>query len=412
MKTSKVLKIEKLITLEKIVRFSEDINFKEESETLGLSNDLDAIKELINKERTDSEGGTNYTVAFEEANKLFENVNGENRDSVAIFVSDGAPSIYNKLKYTIYKNTSDNEVGHHADNWVNYLLNTDLKENELMKESGVKIYTVGSENSNNAITSIGSFVVTSEDTVPLLQKLATENSYFYDWQSIDTDLDKIYDSIIENFKIYPQNASVIDTLSDDFILVNQNIENENIKIEIKHGDTVIEEITFSDDGTKAYSSLEPEENILTTDDEGNITLKTNNFSYSSKEKLITWNIEKLDEQGWSITYPVYLINSANLFEDGTKRESGTYSTNKEARLTYVNHLQETINIEFPSPNITWEEIETPPEENIPNKPNDDNTTATKPIPQTGQSLIIIFIIALASISALIYGIKLRQNRDI
>lgn len=261
-----------------VVKFAGEIIDKQETEELGFSNDIEKIKTLINKEKTDFSGGTNYTVAFEEANKLLERVSEENKDSIAIFISDGAPSIYNRLKYTVYKETLDGEIGHHADNWVEYFLNNNLKENELMKEAGTKIYTIGSENSNKAITSTGAFVVNSDDTKKLLKNLSTEKSYYYNWDNMQKELEEIYEEIFRELYIYPKNGKVTDVLSKEVILLNKNINNLKSKIQIKHGEQLIEEITFNEKGTEAYSTLDKNKNILNITEDGNYTINSKTFN--------------------------------------------------------------------------------------------------------------------------------------
>lgn len=339
-----------------VVKFAGEIIDKQETEELGFSNDIEKIKTLINKEKTDFSGGTNYTVAFEEANKLLERVSEENKDSIAIFISDGAPSIYNRLKYTVYKETLDGEIGHHADNWVEYFLNNNLKENELMKEAGTKIYTIGSENSNKAITSTGAFVVNSDDTKKLLKNLSTEKSYYYNWDNMQKELEEIYEEIFRELYIYPKNGKVTDVLSKEVILLNKNINNLKSKIQIKHGEQLIEEITFNEKGTEAYSTLDKNKNILNITEDGNYTINSKTLTYDSNSKIINWNIGNIDNNKYSLEYFVYLTRSSNIFDDGNDRETGKYDTNKEAFLEYTNHIQENIRKEFEKPKINWKLI--------------------------------------------------------
>ena len=374
-----------------VVKVAGEIIDKQETEELGFSNNIDKITELINKEKTNFEGGTNYTEAFTEANELLEEVASENRDTVVIFISDGAPSIYNRLKYTVYKETSDGEIGHHADNWVNYFLNNNLKENELMKEAGTKIYTIGSENSDKAITSTGAFVVDSEDTKKLLENLSTGKAYFYNWDNMPTELENIYEDIFKDFYIYSKEGKVTDVLGEDVILLNKNIENINPKIQIKHGEEIIEEISFNDDATEAYSNLNPETNIMKIDNDGNYTITGKFFSYDSKNKTITWNIGAIDNKKYSLEYFVYLTQTTNLFEDGTDRETGKYDTNKEAYIEYINHLDESIKKVFPVPQIEWKLI-----------------NETGEVIKTGDN-IVYYIITLVGLVAILVVNKIRKT---
>lgn len=388
-----------------IIKFSSEIIDKEESETLGLSNDIEQIRQIIMKEKTNNEGGTNYTEAFKQANKMFEKTSTENRDSVVIFISDGAPSIYNRIKYTVYKNTSDGIVGNHADNWVNYFLNSDLKENILMKEAGTKIYTIGAENSSNAITSTGAFVVNSEDTKALLQKLSTGKSYFYDWQKIKEELPSIYEDIFKDFYTYPNNAVVTDILSDEVELLTKKVDNENEKIQIKHGEDIIEEITFNEDGTEAYSNLKETENVLTRNEDGTIKIDTQNFTYDQKTKTIVWKIGDIDTKEWSLEYPVYLTRTVNLYNEGNDRETGEYDTNKIAYIEYKNHLKETVRKEFSKPKINWNTNIS--QEGTKNEENTINENGE--IVKTGDNIIFYVLILILLIAILVTN-KVINNR--
>ena len=337
-----------------VVKFAEAITDEEKTDELGLSNNIEQIQELINQEKTNFDGGTNYTIAFQKANEILETAAPENRDSVVIFISDGAPSIYNRIKYTVYKDTPDGEVGHHADNWVNYFLNTNLKENELMKQAGTKIYTIGSNTSDKAITSTGAFVVNSEDTQQLLRNLSTGKSYFYNWDNMPTELENIYNDIFRDFYMYPDNAKVSDTLGDNFILLNKTVNEVVPKIQVTHGEDVIEEITFNEDGTEAYSTLKPEQNIMTIDENLQYTIEGQYVTYTSIDKTFKWSIGEIDSSTYSLKYQVYLLNSAGMFYDRDDLESGTYQTNKEAHLEYTNHMDEQITKDYPIPEISWE----------------------------------------------------------
>ena len=112
---------------------------------------------------------------FKKANELLEEHYEQNKEAVVVFLSDGAPNTYNRLSYTTYEHYSD---------WIKYYSNTSLKENDLMKESNVKIYTIGFE----------SEVVSEDVTTNLLKKLATEESYFFRWEEYQ-ELENIYRKI-------------------------------------------------------------------------------------------------------------------------------------------------------------------------------------------------------------------------
>ena len=224
-----------------------------------------------------------------------------------------------------------------------------------MKKAGTKIYTIGSENSDKAITSTGAFVVNSEDTKQLLQNLSTGKSYFYDWANMPEELENIYNDIFKDFYIYPKDSKVTDVLGEDVVLLNKNTNELNTKIQIKHGEEIVEEITFNETGTEAYSNLQQDKNIMTVEGD-TYKIESDYVSYDSNSKTFSWNIGNIDNTGYSLEYTVYLTETVNLYDDGTSRQTGKYDTNKEAYLEYVNHLNENIRKDFPVPQIDWKLI--------------------------------------------------------
>ena len=45
------------------------------------------------------------------------------------------------------------------------------------------------------------------------------------------------------------------------VLLNKNTNDLNPKIQIKHGEEIVEEITFNEAGTEAYSTLQQDKNV-------------------------------------------------------------------------------------------------------------------------------------------------------
>ena len=58
----------------------------------------------------------------------------------------------------------------------------------------------------------------------------------------------------KDFYIYPKDSKVTDVLGEDVVLLNKNTNDLNPKIQIKHGEEIVEEITFNEAGTEAYST--------------------------------------------------------------------------------------------------------------------------------------------------------------
>lgn len=285
-----------------IVKFADGNAFESESVALGLSNDLIKIKELIAKDSTSKLGGTNYTDAFLLAHEILESNSVKGRDQLVIFVTDGAPTIYNKTKFSVFKNTEDGQVGAYANNWTNYFLNNELGSVEKMKEAGVEFMTVGVDvNKDMAIKSDGSFVVKAASAQKLLQNIASSEKDFYQVNDYD-DLQETFAKIKEILQNRLISDSVTDNIENGYKLLITPYANKIPYIEIKsENGTIIEKITFSKDGKKAYSSLNPKENIILETEQG-MVLGASTFNYDFNTKTISWNAENIGEDKITFTY--------------------------------------------------------------------------------------------------------------
>ena len=285
-----------------IVKFADGNAFESESVALGLSNDLTKIKELIAKDSTSKLGGTNYTDAFLLAHEILESNSVKGRDQLVIFVTDGAPTIYNKTKFSVFKNTEDGQVGAYANNWTNYFLNNELGPVEKMKEAGVEFMTVGVDvNKDMAIKSDGSFVVKAASAQKLLQNIASSEKDFYQVNDYD-DLQETFAKIKEILQNRLISDYVTDNIENGYKLLITPYANKIPYIEIKsENGTIIEKITFSKDGKKAYSSLNPKENIILETEQG-MVLGASTFNYDFNTKTISWNAENIGEDKITFTY--------------------------------------------------------------------------------------------------------------
>ncbi len=267
-----------------IVKFARSTIYKEESFNLGLSNDQNKINELIDKSLSEVAGGTNYTDALNSASKIFNDNYIPNRDQLIIFISDGAPTIYNKTKYSSYGDTDDVTPQNYANNWYEYLSKYDLMLANLLKERGIEIISIGvGTDQDMAISSDGSSVVKPEWVQNVLTRISSGKAYFVENEEKIND---IFNDL-SFLTLFIKNMNVTDNIKDDYHLVIEDFETYSLYVEIKleNGD-VIERITFDEKGTKAYSSLLGNENILTTNDNDKI-LNAKNFIYNFNTKQIT-----------------------------------------------------------------------------------------------------------------------------
>lgn len=128
--------------------------------------------------------------------------------------------------------------------------------------------------------------------------------------------------------------------------------------------TVQETVTFSNDGTAAYSSaIGSSTNIMTA---GVICANTFFYNTTSEAVMIDhdgkadtamisldpecfyWKVGDIPQDELVLSYPVYLTGSM----EGT-RPGGTYDTNTYAKLNYTNHLGNACELSAESPKLPW-----------------------------------------------------------
>lgn len=285
-----------------IVKFADGNAFEEESLELGLSNNLEEIKKLIAKEAISKLGGTNYTDAFLLAHKILESNSKNGRDQIVIFVTDGAPTIYNRTKFSVFKNTADGEIGSYATNWTNYFLNNELYPVEKMKDAGISIITIGVDvDQDMPLKTDGSFVIKAKDAQTILKNIATTESDFYqvnDYDNLEATFEKVKLNL-ENKMIY---KSITDNIETGYKLFTTTLAGKIPYIEIKNeSGKIIEKINFSEDGLKAYSSINPNQNIMVKTEQG-LVLGASTFNYDFNTKILSWNAENISDDKVTFTY--------------------------------------------------------------------------------------------------------------
>lgn len=342
-----------------VVKFADGNLLVDESYELGLSNDLIDIQDLINEDVEDKLGGTNYTGAFDLAYEILKENEESGREQVVIFITDGAPTIYNKTKFSVFKNTDDGIVGEYAENWSNYFLNNKLGNLEKMKDAGIGVFTIGVNiDEDMAIKSDGSFVVKSESAITLLKRMATSEEYFFmvdDYENLGETFDEIYSSL----RLYLTQAVVNDSIVTNYKLVVENYEGKTPYVEIKNeSGLVVERVEFSADGTKAYSSLNPDNNIIVKEENG-MVLGATYFSYNFDTKELVWNVDKVTEDAISLTYFIKPEKEQDSYEDDQNAISNKvvidykdYDIEEKQLVVETPYIEEEKNPNTVSTNIT------------------------------------------------------------
>ncbi len=87
----------------------------------------------------------------------------------------------------------------------------------------------------------------------------------------------------------------------------------------------------------------------------NTTTSPKTVTVGGKERVLpgetfAWNIDIINETQYTLSYVVYLSNAMG--ENGG-REAGSYDTNNYARLSYINHLGNSVEKSVASPTLAW-----------------------------------------------------------
>lgn len=306
--------------------------------------------------------GTDYTYAFKKANDILEE-SDPNRDKYIVFMTDGAPSNYNDV-------SNHNNI----EGLVNYANNNDLEGAETAKEnSKTKVYSIGfgmdfGEQDNNGFS--------TTQAANVLKKISSGANDYYINATNETLLQEAFDKIAASIKKAGTEAAVTDIIGGAFELQTTKTLPNN-KGELSYDPTitvtaydtytyadytagkcnmddigtrkdskrVLETVTFSEDGTEAYSDKidNGNTNILNN---GVITAST--FTYTVSTKTFVWTIGDITEQDIALSYYVYLKGSME-----GQRGDGLYDTNEKATITYTNYLGNNVTREFTKPKMPW-----------------------------------------------------------
>ena len=115
----------------------------------------------------------------------------------------------------------------------------------------------------------------------------------------------------------------------------------------------LERVTFSTDGTAAYSNVLGTSNILSYKEDGSYTITASLFTYESATKTFTWRIGDITANDMAIRYNVYLTDTRNTADGAGARTGGRYDTNAQAYITYENHMGNRCKKVYEVPALPW-----------------------------------------------------------
>ena len=354
-------------------------------------------------------GNTNYDYAFAEANaavtQLKNSYGGASayedtgRETIVVFMTDGAPSHYNGNRLngghadTLYgTNETYAAVGAYngngpdnADTWLQFISNPNTNA-ETLNSNIDSFYAVGFDLNHGGF---GSYSWSEGDLQPVLEGLAGENSVDVELVENGSALQEFYRSLANQIMFAGTNAVVTDTINSNFTLqttqttgtggadathgtlttaptievtsyelYTKATTSDDTLIGTRTGNsTVMERVTFSEDGTEASSDYPGVSgNIMTTDSDGNVTITAHYFTYTKEvsedgtavEKFV-WNIGDITDDEVVLSYYAYLTGSM----EGTREKGDVYYTNEGATLEYVDINGNYAKKDYPMPAVAW-----------------------------------------------------------
>lgn len=347
-------------------------------------------------------GDTNYDYAFwqtaqtVEAIKVKNTTNGqENREIYVIFMTDGAPSHYNNAtrngssgrqdlipeSKTQYYNQSNSYT---KNEWYAYFsTNANTYAKKVYELVNGNFVGLGFDLAHGGFSG---WSWTEEELSSALRQVAHDTKEIEVMTTADAaELNSFYTSLATKIKYAGTSAQVTDIIDNDFTLQmaatsgsgdkTATLSNFGIAPQItvktydlytkaettdatligtrKGTSDTLETVTFSDDGTSAYSSEVDHSatDIMTTAPDGTVIIEAHYFTYTkTPEGLETfkWTIGNITDKEIVLGFDAYLKES---LEGG--RPEGIYYTNKKAELEYVDVNGKYATQTFPRPAVSW-----------------------------------------------------------
>lgn len=382
---------------------------------VGVDNlsDLNSLKSSVNS--IYASGGTNYDAAFKAAYDILADAklqSGYDRKQYVIFLTDGAPGVYNTIDmmdaFDAVNNASGTAANSISSSWYNWIcgiaptsstsyLNPSYAEKcskyafsdnyyakaikaAVLSEFGEK-KTVAQElgisqtldadifgisfGMSGGSKIYGDIGLTSAQCTNLINRLCNKDIFAADSTA---ELTAAFEKIGKEVLQAGTNATVRDTIGADYDL---QIKPFNY-IDTAHPretnfESSIEVRKYTVDGngnrTGAYETIEKVTfnadgteaystlktgNIMTWDGE-NYTITAENFTYTSSNKRFVWKFDTIISDDMAIRFNVYLTGT----REGS-REGGLYDTNSWANLTYTNYLGTDCRLTFEKPALPWQ----------------------------------------------------------
>ena len=395
-------------------QFEANTYTSDESKGYQVINTDTELNALLKKIEEDFKGqtslyGTEYAEGLKLCHDALEASREDGNKQFCVFMSDGIPN-YMMGEKTHFKKTDDivatfDVTGTNTAS-ATVTRNTTKYEYEYysseMKKDGVTVFTVGlglqstnsawSSASKEACEQVASMLLndisgpayeTTRDTGNTVSKL---DKYFFSvtdanaatgmtnaFVQIGNTIMKAATDVVVEDKIgndYSVNFSTpnekldpgdMDGLENFYIqVVEYKLDANNERILDKNGMTVLENFTFSLDGTLESHTVGTNtcancDHVAFNASGEIIGINGNYFDYKSDAtgEYLTWTADELTKAELALQYFAYLENSSGVNVQ-QQVAAGTYYTNEWATLTYTNYKGNRVEQYFPVPQMTWQ----------------------------------------------------------
>lgn len=347
-------------------------------------------------------GNTNYDYAFWQANQAVNQLQNSytqnnqasyadsGRETVVVFMTDGAASHYNGYRGNgnandripgtrdIYPGT-DGYPGYQANNvkdtWYDYMVSNDNTYATALYQLVNSFYAVGFDLAHGGFSN---YQWTESELTDILEGLVDEQTLPVMEAHDSETLTAFYESLATQLRYAGTNAKVTDTIKSDFTLrttpfgTDGNTISPTITVTAydlyssadgvsddligtrKEGSAdVLETVTFSKDGSQAYSDQinNGTTPILTESPDGSVVIEASTFTYTKDAEGVetfVWNIGNITDQEVALNYYAYLKGSME-----GNCDAGVYDTNDNAILEYVDINGDYAKQEYPVPQVSW-----------------------------------------------------------
>ena len=284
--------------------------------------------------------------------------------------------------------------------WSDYVINNQNGWAEKVKALDYvsAVYSIGFGMKNGSVTqgattsmptlnnvNGGQYYIPSSTTQTLLKHIATNDSSYFEADN-EEELSALYESLATQIKFAGTSAQVTDTIGSKFTLQMANYSGSGDKTatlasppsiavtaydlytkadgatDEKGNDLtgsrtgtydVMEHVSFNEDGTEAYSDQigEGKTNIMTTSDDGTVTINAFYFTYTKTPEGVEsfkWTIGNITDKEIVLGFDAYLKGALE-----GEAPKGTYYTNEEATLEYIDVNGKYAERIFDVPHINW-----------------------------------------------------------